>query len=213
MLSRLVFLALEVAAWLAAIWRSGSSAGSYFNLAFVLAGALGFRGWGCWWRRTRTIEGMSGLMNILLPMWLLSGTFFSGSLPLCWPFIKALPLTALNTVSGVIRNLSISASGHKFSSSIVGFTQFPDCAEDLSLAMNNQVPGLYRGGTTGSNCRRAKCRCFDPVATLSVLTGTTNRSFSCPASVRRSPLRAWRPRPPSNHSHLCSDSVPRCQRR
>jgi ABC-2 type transport system permease protein len=49
--------------------------------------------------RPRTIEGVSGLMNlVMLPMWLLSGTFFSSERfpALFQPFIKALPLTALN---------------------------------------------------------------------------------------------------------------------
>ena len=47
----------------------------------------------------RTIEGVSGLMNlVMLPMWILSGTFFSyARFPDAMiPFVKALPLTALN---------------------------------------------------------------------------------------------------------------------
>ncbi len=49
--------------------------------------------------RPTTIEGVSGLMNfVMLPMWLLSGTFFSSARfpETLQPFIKALPLTALN---------------------------------------------------------------------------------------------------------------------
>jgi ABC-type multidrug transport system permease subunit len=49
--------------------------------------------------RARTIEGVSGLMNLtMLPMWVLSGTFFSyARFPdAMQPFVKALPLTALN---------------------------------------------------------------------------------------------------------------------
>jgi ABC-type multidrug transport system permease subunit len=49
--------------------------------------------------RARTIEVVSGLMNlVMLPMWLLSGVFFASSnFPdLAQPFIRALPLTALN---------------------------------------------------------------------------------------------------------------------
>ena len=49
--------------------------------------------------RARTIEAVSGLMNlVMLPMWILSGTFFSyARFPdAMQPFVKALPLTALN---------------------------------------------------------------------------------------------------------------------
>ncbi|HEU5040487.1 MAG TPA: ABC transporter permease, partial [Gemmatimonadales bacterium] len=46
----------------------------------------------------RTIEGASGLMNlVMLPMWVFSGVFFSsGNFPQATqPFIQALPLTAV----------------------------------------------------------------------------------------------------------------------
>jgi ABC-type multidrug transport system permease subunit len=49
--------------------------------------------------RARTIEGVSGLMNLAqVPMWIFSGVFFSYDKfpPMAHPFIKALPLTALN---------------------------------------------------------------------------------------------------------------------
>lgn len=48
--------------------------------------------------RPRTIEAVSGLMNVtMLPMWILSGVFFSAQRfpDLAQPVIKALPLTAL----------------------------------------------------------------------------------------------------------------------
>jgi ABC-2 type transport system permease protein len=48
--------------------------------------------------RARTIEAVSGLMNLLqVPMWILSGVFFSAQRfpDAVQPFIKALPLTAL----------------------------------------------------------------------------------------------------------------------
>ncbi len=47
--------------------------------------------------RAQTMEGASGLMNlVMLPMWILSGVFFSASrFPnVIQPFVKALPLTA-----------------------------------------------------------------------------------------------------------------------
>ncbi len=47
--------------------------------------------------RARTVEGVSGLMNLVqVPMWIFSGVFFSAQRfpELVQPFIKALPLTA-----------------------------------------------------------------------------------------------------------------------
>jgi ABC-type multidrug transport system permease subunit len=49
--------------------------------------------------RAKTMEGASGLMNlVMLPMWVFSGVFFSsGNFPdAAQPFIQALPLTAVN---------------------------------------------------------------------------------------------------------------------
>ena len=49
--------------------------------------------------RARTVEAVSGIMNfIMLPMWIFSGVFFSSSnFPqVVQPFVKALPLTAVN---------------------------------------------------------------------------------------------------------------------
>jgi ABC transporter DrrB family efflux protein len=67
----------------------------------VLAGAVAFAGIGllCACRADKS-ETISGLMNlVMLPMWLLSGTFFSAErFPQAMqPFIQALPLTQLNT--------------------------------------------------------------------------------------------------------------------
>ena len=48
--------------------------------------------------RAKTIEAVSGLMNlVMLPMWLLSGIFFSSERfpEAAQPFIQALPLTPL----------------------------------------------------------------------------------------------------------------------
>ncbi len=46
--------------------------------------------------RPKTIEGASGIMNlVMLPMWVFSGVFFSSNFPAAMqPFIQALPLTA-----------------------------------------------------------------------------------------------------------------------
>jgi ABC-type multidrug transport system permease subunit len=66
----------------------------------ILISALAFGGLGLLIAsRSKTIEGVSGLMNLsMLPMWVLSGVFFSSeNFPaVVQPLIKALPLTATN---------------------------------------------------------------------------------------------------------------------
>jgi len=102
-LSRLVFLFLEVAALVGFGWWMFHVGvrGSFSAVAFItVLGALSFAGLGMLVAsRARTIEAVSGLMNlVMLPMWILSGTFFSyARFPEAMqPFVKALPLTALN---------------------------------------------------------------------------------------------------------------------
>jgi len=102
-LSRLVFLFVEVAALVGFAWWIFDVGvhGSFAALAFItVLGALSFNGLGMLVAsRARTIEAVSGLMNlVMLPMWILSGTFFSyARFPEAMqPFVKALPLTALN---------------------------------------------------------------------------------------------------------------------
>jgi ABC-2 type transport system permease protein len=75
--------------------------GSLLQLLVVgLMSAFGFGGLGLLIAsRAQTIEGASGLMNAsMVPMWVLSGVFFSSeNFPRAFqPFIKALPLTATN---------------------------------------------------------------------------------------------------------------------
>lgn len=75
--------------------------GSLLNLFVVAAvGGLSFAGIGMLAAsRAQKLETISGLMNlIMLPMWLLSGVFFSASRfpDIMQPFIQALPLTQLN---------------------------------------------------------------------------------------------------------------------
>ncbi len=103
MLSRLVFMVLEVAAIVGFGWGAFDVEvrGSLVDLAVVsVAGALCFAGIGLLVAaRPRTIEGVSGWMNlVMLPMWLLSGSFFSYERfpAVMQPVIRALPLTALN---------------------------------------------------------------------------------------------------------------------
>lgn len=75
--------------------------GNYFELAIVmLIGGMSFAGIGLLVAsRAQTIETISGLMNlIMLPMWILSGVFFSAERfpEFFQPLIQALPLTCLN---------------------------------------------------------------------------------------------------------------------
>jgi ABC transporter DrrB family efflux protein len=102
-LSRLAFLLLETTiiigfAWVAFGVAVHGSIAALTLIAFI--GAISFGGLGLLLAsRPRTIEAVSGLMNlVMLPMWVLSGVFFaSTNFPdAMQPFIHALPLTALN---------------------------------------------------------------------------------------------------------------------
>jgi ABC-2 type transport system permease protein len=102
LLSRLAFLTMETIVIVGFGWAAFGVAvhGSLIALAALsLLGALGFGGLGLLLAsRARTIEAVSGLMNlVMLPMWVLSGVFFaSTNFPdTMQPFIRALPLTAL----------------------------------------------------------------------------------------------------------------------
>ena len=100
-LARLIMLVLEVGGLLGfGIWVFGVPArGSFGTIVLVtLTAALAFSAIGLLVAsRVRTLEGASGLMNlVMLPMWIFSGVFFSASnFPdAAQPFIQALPLTA-----------------------------------------------------------------------------------------------------------------------
>lgn len=101
--SRFVFLILEVGVILAfgvaAFHVPIRGSMGLLGLTTIL-GALSFAGIGLLVAaRARTLEAASGLMNlVMVPMWLLSGVFFSSERfpEASQPFIKALPLTALN---------------------------------------------------------------------------------------------------------------------
>jgi ABC-type multidrug transport system permease subunit len=103
MLGRLVFVPLEVVTLLvfARLIFGVGLAGSPLALAAVIVvGALAFAGLGTLLAsRAKTLETMSGLINLCtMPMMLLSGVFFSTSRfpDFMQPFIRVLPLTALN---------------------------------------------------------------------------------------------------------------------
>ncbi len=119
MLSRLIFLVLEVAAVIIFAWLAFGFTvrGSWLAVTLsIVLGGFTFSGIGLLVAaRPTTIEGVSGLMNfIMLPMWLLSGTFFSSERfpQVLQPFIQALPLTALNNVLRALMNEGASLSSN-----------------------------------------------------------------------------------------------------
>jgi ABC-type multidrug transport system permease subunit len=103
MLSRLLFMLPEICALLGLSWLlfGVQVQGSLLSLAAViLLGGLAFAGLGLLIAsRATTLETASGLLNLLmLPMYVLSGVFFSSDRfpDAVQPLIRALPLTALN---------------------------------------------------------------------------------------------------------------------
>ena len=115
LISRIVFLIPEAGALLLfAFFVLGvPMRGSVVLLIAVsLLGALAFSGLGLLTAaRPRTIEGVSGVMNlVMVPMWIFSGIFFSTErFPAnMQPFVQALPLTALNDA---LRGVMLEGSG------------------------------------------------------------------------------------------------------
>jgi ABC-type multidrug transport system permease subunit len=115
LLSRLLFLVPEAAALLlfACLLLDVPLRGSLAVLTGVsLLGALAFSGLGLLTAaRPRTIEGVSGLMNlVMVPMWIFSGIFFSTERfpAAAQPFVQALPLTALNDA---LRSVMLEGAG------------------------------------------------------------------------------------------------------
>jgi ABC-2 type transport system permease protein len=110
-LSRLVYLPFEVIVLLGLAWAffDVSLVGSPVDLAVVVVvGSLSFAGLGTLLAsRARTTETINGLINLFnLPMFLLSGVFFSSSRfpDVAQPFIRLLPLTALNDALRAVIN-------------------------------------------------------------------------------------------------------------
>jgi ABC-2 type transport system permease protein len=113
--SRLIFLIPEAGALLLfAYFALGVPLrGSIVLLVGIsLLGALAFSGLGLLTAaRPRTIEGVSGIMNlVMVPMWIFSGIFFSTErFPAgMQPFVQALPLTALNDA---LRGVMLEGTG------------------------------------------------------------------------------------------------------
>ncbi|MGP8258763.1 MAG: ABC transporter permease [Acidobacteriaceae bacterium] len=101
LISRLTMLVLEVVAFLgfARLIFVVPIHGSLWQLALLcILASLSFSALGLLVSsRARTMEAASGLMNlVMLPMWILSGVFFSASRfpAVIQPIVRALPLTA-----------------------------------------------------------------------------------------------------------------------
>ncbi len=101
LLSRLAMLAIELAAFLgfAKLVFGVPFRGSLVELALLcVLTSLSFSALGLLVAsRAKTMEAASGLMNlVMLPMWILSGVFFSANRfpAMIQPFVRALPLTA-----------------------------------------------------------------------------------------------------------------------
>ncbi len=113
--ARLTFVLPDLAVLLAlGVWMFGMPIRGSLALvvALEITGALAFAGIGllvaC---RATTTEAVSGLMNlVMLPMWLLSGVFFSSERfpEALQPVIKALPLTQL---VGGLRSVMLEGAG------------------------------------------------------------------------------------------------------
>jgi ABC-2 type transport system permease protein len=110
-LARIAFLIVEVPLLLGFAWLAFDVRveGSVLALAvLVLAATVSFSGLGLLTAaRPRTVEGVSGLINlIMMPMLVLSGVFFSASRfpDALQPFIRVLPLTAANDALRAVIN-------------------------------------------------------------------------------------------------------------
>lgn len=102
MISRLIFMVPEILLLLLFSWLVFGVVihGSIVAvIVLILLGAVMFAGIGLLVAsRAKTLEAVSGLMNlVMLPMWVLSGIFFSSDRfpDVMQPFIKLLPLTPL----------------------------------------------------------------------------------------------------------------------
>jgi ABC-type multidrug transport system permease subunit len=108
LLSRLIMLAIEVIVLLgfARIVFGVPFRGSLVELALIcIVASLTFSALGLLVAsRARTMEAVSGLMNlVMMPMWIMSGVFFSPTRfpAFLQPFVQALPLTAaINAMRG-----------------------------------------------------------------------------------------------------------------
>jgi ABC-type multidrug transport system permease subunit len=117
-LARLVFLTLEAGVLLAAgrfLFGMPMRGSWWLVIAISVLGAMSFAAIGLLAAsRARTVEGLSGLLNlVILPMWIVSGVFFaSANFPeVVQPVIQVVPLTALNNAlrSVILEGLPVTA--------------------------------------------------------------------------------------------------------
>jgi ABC-2 type transport system permease protein len=127
-ISRLVLLTVEVAVLVgfSVLFFDVPMRGSWAGVALVIVvSALAFGGLGLLIAsRSKTIEGVSGMMNLtMLPMWVLSGVFFSSeNFPRAvQPIIKALPLTAANDAlrANMLRGVGLAGIGSELAVLVV----------------------------------------------------------------------------------------------
>jgi len=118
MLNRVVWLVPEIVVILGfgALAFGVLVRGSWMALTVVIVlGALAFSALGLLMAsRAKTIEAVSGLMNFaMVPMWVLSGSFFSSDRfpDVMQPFVRALPLTAVNDALRAIMNEGAGFAG------------------------------------------------------------------------------------------------------
>jgi ABC-2 type transport system permease protein len=139
-LARLAFLVLEVPpivlfAWLVFDVRVEGSL--LAAAAVVLLGTMTFAAIGLLAStRARTVEGVSGIMNvIMLPMFILSGVFFSARRfpDAMQPVIQALPLTALNDALRAVYNDGLPLTAVPLELAILGGWTLASAALALKL--------------------------------------------------------------------------------
>ncbi len=126
-IARIIFMTLEIVVLLGfAVWALDVPIRGdplTFGVALV-GGTMAFAGLGILIAsRARTIEGISGLMNlVMMPMWLFSGVFFSYERfpESTHAFIRWLPLTALNDA---LRDIMLDGAG------------FVDVAPELGIVL------------------------------------------------------------------------------
>ena len=118
MSSRIILMLIEVTLMLSfgALVFHMRILGSLLTIVLIgTIGAIGFGGVGLLTAsRAQKIESVSGLINlVMMPMWIFSGVFFSYERfpAILHPFIKALPLTALNDAlrATILEGASLSA--------------------------------------------------------------------------------------------------------
>ncbi|MGH9551466.1 MAG: ABC transporter permease, partial [Terriglobales bacterium] len=116
--SRLVLMVVEVVLLLGfgvLVFHMRVPGSVFAILLLATIGAMSFGGLGLLTAsRAQKIESASGLMNlVMMPMWIFSGVFFSSErFPvILQPFIKLLPLTALNDAlrATILQGASLAA--------------------------------------------------------------------------------------------------------